>query len=107
LKPSPLWSPPPGAPPPIDDPTVWGFSASAGVLHGPTAPAELAEAAALRSTHGVPAPLALHVTFAPRSAAVYMSRFRLAVRQGASLELLLVGMGSHEELGAGDAAHFH
>lgn len=104
LQPSSLWSPPPGAPPPIDDPTVWTFSATAGVLSGPTAPAELAEAATLRSNPDMPSPVAVRVSFAPRTDAVYMSRFRITVRQGPSLDIVLVGQGTHEEQGAGDRA---
>ena len=105
LKPSPLWTPQPGAPPPADDPSVWSFSAACGVLSGPTPPAELAHAAQLRATPGALAPVALRVAFAPRSAGIFVSRFRLSVRQGAAIEILLVGTGSFEEgPGATDAA---
>jgi hypothetical protein len=81
----------------LDDPSCFAFSATQGVLQGPTAPLEAAEGAALRHSAGLALPAALQVVFRPKRAALYQCRFRLAVRAGESFEVLLRGRGTFEE----------
>jgi hypothetical protein len=94
---SPFWNHAAGGVVPVDDPSVFAFSATSGVLAGPTPPLDAAPAAALRATPGLPQPLRLEVSFTPRRDAVYQSRFRLAVRAGESFEIVVVGRGTYAE----------
>ena len=81
----------------LDDPSAFAFSAVAGVLQGPTAPLEAAEASGLRASSGLPQPLAGQVVFRPKGPHLYQCRFRFSVRAGEAFEVLLRGRGTFEE----------
>lgn len=82
----------------VDDPSVWTFSQLRGNLSGPTATPDTGEAAVLRSSKGQPQPLELRVRFAPKAPGVYASRFRVLVQGGESVEIVVVGRGTQEEV---------
>jgi len=98
LAPEKEWAQAPSPTPPIDDPSVFSFSALTGTLPGPTATPDAAEAAHTRASIGIPTPLALDVRFAPRAPVVYLSRFRFCVAHGESFEVTLSGRGTYEEI---------
>ena len=90
--------PPKEADLPKDDPSVFTFSAVAGVLPGPTLPLHLAE----KETPNTilvnnRIPLAVNVVFKPEQDAFYRSRFRFVVTKGESFDVVLTGLGSYEE----------
>ena len=101
LPPDAAWAQPPPPTAPLDDPSVFAFAATSGLLPGPTAGLEEhasgVAGGALRQTPGLPAPIPLEVRFAPRSPALYRSRFRFSAAHGESFEVLLEGRGAHEE----------
>ena len=91
--------PPPESPRevPVDDPEVFSFSTTRGVLPGPTAPLGVAEALPLRSSGGKTPLLPIHVTFKPKLDKLYRSRFRLYVRKGEGFDVVISGHGSYHE----------
>lgn len=82
-----------------DDPSVFEFSLSSGVLTGPTAPLQVAETLDLRNADesGRTSLLPIKVTFNPRLNVHYKSRFRFRVRKGEAFDVVLRGHGSYME----------
>lgn len=87
-----------------DDPKVFSFSITSGVVHGPTLPLQAAGGllpfAATKNSEagGIQTPLEISVTFRPReSGKHYRSRFRLAVVLGHAFEVVMEGIGHLDE----------
>lgn len=89
-----------------DEPSVFTFSVTSGVVQGPTLP--LKSAGGLLSSDpscassvggsGVQPPLSIEVSFRPKDAGKqYRSRFRLAVALGHAFEVVLQGVGHLDE----------
>jgi hypothetical protein len=94
----PAWAQAPEPLPPLDDPTVFAFSAISGDVAGPTVPVDLAEGAQLRANDGLPAPATIEVRFSPRAEGIFKSRFRAQVAHGESFEFVLTGVGTFQEI---------
>ena len=84
-----------------DDPDVFVFSVTEGVIPGPTIPLKVTPTGPALPSAVIPEseklPIAIQILFRPKQAILYKSLFKILVKGGPDIDFVLKGRGSFEE----------